>query len=156
MFYLLGTDSYRHQKSCSPSSLPSNLSPPHITSQPSCFQFSSCALKPPALQPYYHPSTLLPYNTDWTHRHRQQFNQTRFPQMYESAKPQLTSFLPPSPKDYQKSDAYPQQLQESSLSEWYVCQNAAPTVNGEHNDSAQRHNPNGSLIHNQSALTAGF
>lgn len=153
---LIGTECYATQKSISPSSISANLSPSSVPVQqqpPSCLQFSSCAIKPSSIPAYYPtPVSLLPYKPDWTQHHRQQLNYNRFSNVYEANKPaQLSNFLPPSPKEYLKSESYPQQTHDMNLSEWYVCQNAAPIINTENND---RQNPN--LIAHQAGLTMGF
>ena len=102
--------------------------------------------------PQHYPSnvSILPYH-DWANNRQPTFPYNRF--NYEQPKPaQVTSFLP-SAEEKQFKD-YHQAVQETNLSEWYVCQNTA----GDNQPLGQTQEQNSlplSSLHQQ-ALTAGF
>lgn len=143
----------------STSSVSSQLTPPRVSSP--CFQFNSCAAmkSSPAASgftiPQYYPSnvSLLPYH-DWAGPRQSSFQYNRF--NYEQSKPsQITSFLPPTQEKQFKD--YQQAVQDTNLSEWYVCQSTATDNQTANIGQTQDQNslPLTSTLHQQ-VLTAGF
>ena len=105
--------------------------------------------------PQYYPSnvSILPYH-DWSNNRQPAFPYNRF--NYEQTKPaQITSFLPPTQEKQFKD--YHQAVQDTNLSEWYVCQNTGNDNQTSNLGQTQEQNviPLSSSLHQQ-VLTAGY